>query len=566
MAPSRAAAERKIALCVSSWSADSTLYAWTFAKNYFLRKQRDANGTQVLSPLDRLFIVHVWREGKHRERERWSTGGPLLRGLDVALANYRHTVVELEPMNGNVHSALLDFAVREDVDILILGSRESKGAVHKLVQPGSMGSTSDSVKARCKCPCLIVRPATARNEKMRIRSNVNLGALLEAQGGYHAAFDAAFSARAAAAAAPQADDMRKVVLAFEGLDVGRRMLAWAAQYVLFPDDEVFVVHCNKVARAGVKGARKAAAAASAAAVTGAEAEEDDVDEEVLAAVAEELPKIHVALCIQLKEDVKAGLCELAEAHGADLLVVGHAHSSRLRKTFTTSTASHLAHHAPCPTLIIPYKHLGLEPAQSEVLPGEEAAAAAAAVAGEKGGAVGGRRGSVGRLDADQGGQCASSGALEWLAEISPRGLRPAPNTAPPAAAAGPSQASTPTAALTPSLGSGRGGSGGGRGMERSVFAAAPAGNGAAHVQVDGASGGAASRLMASPPGAWQAPPEAPLAAELQRQLHERTCENAALKEQVRVLQTQLQALSASAAPGPPIPVSPACHAAAAPTV
>ena len=68
----------------------------------------------------------------------------------------------------------------------------------------------------------------------------------------------------------------------------------------------------------------------------------------------------------VQEDVKAGLCELAEAHGADLLLIGHAHSSRLRKTFTTSTASHLAHHAPCPTLIIPYKYLGLEPAQSEV--------------------------------------------------------------------------------------------------------------------------------------------------------------------------------------------------------
>ena len=39
---------------------------------------------------------------------------------------------------------------------------------------------------------------TARNEKMRIRSNVNLGALLEAQGGYHAAFDAAFSVSAPA--------------------------------------------------------------------------------------------------------------------------------------------------------------------------------------------------------------------------------------------------------------------------------------------------------------------------------------------------------------------------------
>lgn len=39
--------------------------------------------------------------------------------------------------------------------------------------------------------CVLMQ--TARNEKMRIRSNVNLGALLEAQGGYHAAFDAAFS-------------------------------------------------------------------------------------------------------------------------------------------------------------------------------------------------------------------------------------------------------------------------------------------------------------------------------------------------------------------------------------
>jgi len=36
-----------------------------------------------------------------------------------------------------------------------------------------------------------------------------------------------------------------VVLAFEGLDVGRRMLAWAAHFVLFPDDEVFVVLCSK---------------------------------------------------------------------------------------------------------------------------------------------------------------------------------------------------------------------------------------------------------------------------------------------------------------------------------
>jgi hypothetical protein len=65
-------------------------------------------------------------------------------------------------------------------------------------------------------------------------------------------------ARAQAATAPRADDARKVVLAFEGLDVGRRMLAWAAHFVLFPDDEVFVVICSKArARAAARTTRGA---------------------------------------------------------------------------------------------------------------------------------------------------------------------------------------------------------------------------------------------------------------------------------------------------------------------
>lgn len=41
--------------------------------------------------------------------------------------------------------------------------------------------------------------------------------------------------------------------------------------------------------------------------------------------------------------------------------------------------------------------------------------------------------------------------------------------------------------------------------------------------------GAAARQTASPPGAWRAPPEGPLVSELQRQLQERTRENASLK-------------------------------------
>ncbi len=32
-------------------------------------------------------------------------------------------------MNGNVHSALLDFAVREEIDILILGAQPWQGVI-----------------------------------------------------------------------------------------------------------------------------------------------------------------------------------------------------------------------------------------------------------------------------------------------------------------------------------------------------------------------------------------------------------------------------------------------------
>lgn len=67
-----------------------------------------------------------------------------------------------------MHSTLLDFAAREGIDIMILGSKESKGTVQKLVQPGGMGaSTSDTVKSKSKCPCLIVRPAVRFLDTLR---------------------------------------------------------------------------------------------------------------------------------------------------------------------------------------------------------------------------------------------------------------------------------------------------------------------------------------------------------------------------------------------------------------
>lgn len=52
-------------------------------------------------------------------------------------------------------------------------------------------------------------------------------------------------------------------------------------------------------------------------------------------------------------DVKDQLCDFAEEHAVDLLVVAASSSVGFKKAFGTSTSSHLAHHAPCPTLVLP---------------------------------------------------------------------------------------------------------------------------------------------------------------------------------------------------------------------
>jgi len=40
----------------------------------------------------------------------------------------------MQPMNGNVHSALLDFAVREEIDILILGAQPWQGVIRGVLR------------------------------------------------------------------------------------------------------------------------------------------------------------------------------------------------------------------------------------------------------------------------------------------------------------------------------------------------------------------------------------------------------------------------------------------------
>ena len=69
-----------------------------------LQKQRDATGMEVLSKLDKLYVVHVFKDGKkEKDKDKWCAGGPLLPGMRVALAKFPHQVVEIDVR----HSPLL---------------------------------------------------------------------------------------------------------------------------------------------------------------------------------------------------------------------------------------------------------------------------------------------------------------------------------------------------------------------------------------------------------------------------------------------------------------------------
>ena len=72
---------------------------------------------------------------------------------------------------------------------------------------------------------------------------------LHCEGAINARLAALAPAGGHAAAAGTDSEVRRVCLAFESVEVGQHMLAWATKYCLFPDDEVYIVHCfSKVRR------------------------------------------------------------------------------------------------------------------------------------------------------------------------------------------------------------------------------------------------------------------------------------------------------------------------------
>lgn len=324
--------ERKVAFCVKHWSSDATLYSWTWAKQYFLRKQIDEAGNETLSPIDKLYVVHV-KQGKDQKERAWSAGGPLLPSLQMALARYPHTIIELE--GSHMYSAILDFTEKAGVDVLILGSKETSTSLLTKLVPGQMGL---SQQLNSKAACLIVRPASARNDKMRINSQRNLGAAMEqAAAGPGARASLPQSVKASVlTASPEVNERRKVVIAYDGFDTGRQMLTWAAKFCLAAEDELFLLQ-YQVSQKGKRGHNEGVEDG------GAHLEQED------------LMGLTVSQSVSLMGDPKAQICSFCENESMDLLVVTSTLRGRIKKALSPmgGVSSQLASEAPCPVLVLP---------------------------------------------------------------------------------------------------------------------------------------------------------------------------------------------------------------------
>jgi nucleotide-binding universal stress UspA family protein len=446
---------RKVAFLVAEWSHPTTVLSWAWLRKDFLRVRRAAPAPAPAparpAPLgacprrrrrrpplsltarppapprppppqrdkDELVIVHAGREAG----DAWKAAGPLGPGLDAALAGWPHTV---ESLAGRLPAGLAAFLRARAVDVVVLDEDlPAQGGLSALVQ----GSPSEWVKANVHVPFVIVRPSAVRNARLRLAPDV------PPEGGSPGAGrprsrSGAGSPEGAGGAGPAG---RRVAIAYPSAVVGRRLLERARVLVLSPHDEVFVVHAVRdgapalirrsttalsaslrrklaLGGGGERGERGDGAAAAAAAADSAAA----ADTAPLGAA--ELAGFNAHLNVTLKGDPRAAVASFCESADIELLIISTRTGSRLRKTLTGGSISGaLIDRAPCPCFVVPFRALGLSPAEEEEAAGAGAASfsprgsgaavAAAAAAAELGAAaaappaLSSRPSSAGALDA-----------------------------------------------------------------------------------------------------------------------------------------------------------------------
>ena len=327
--------KRTVCLCVAEWSNRTTVLAWAWLRQYFLRKE-----------LDEIYIVHT---GK---KEAWDRGGPLNDDLETCLVGWKHHVYSL---SGSLKSNIRDFLEEHDINLVVVGEDFPK-------QGGFIGSrmlsesTSDWVKTHVGRPFIIIRQDSVVNQHLRISSGENPMSPTRRY---------CSGSLSHKSLSPENAPKRKIAIAYSTPDVGYQMMEVARRFVLLPGDEVFVVHCTGADKYAVykqtKSFFKHLSNIGLPMSTPSPIRSGDREgyETHLELAADLLDDYNAHLDIVLKGDPKQLVTEFCENEGIDLLIISSRSAGRLRKTMSGgSVSSHLINKAPCPCLVFPLRCLG----------------------------------------------------------------------------------------------------------------------------------------------------------------------------------------------------------------
>ena len=327
------AAPRRVALCVFSWSSTTTVVAWAWLRQYFLRQS-----------LDTLYIIHTG------SKEDWDQAGPLTPGLHESLAGWDYKIFSF---SGSLQSNIVGFLTENDVNLVLVGEDFPRGGRFLTKNNPLTASPAEWVKSHVDVPFMIIRQdSVLRLRGLRISDS-----------------DMSLSPMSPKSPSRNCSSARRIAVAYSDEDVGRKMLMLARKMVLLPKDEVYMVHCspnhgnvgNVVGgqlvkmRTQLTRISKRVGGGSRAGSTGGELDLDDSASHDVTTFGPD-----VAKAVVLKGgDPRSLMSEFCASKSVDLLIISSRSAGRLRKTITGgSVSSYLINNVACPSLVIPLKILG----------------------------------------------------------------------------------------------------------------------------------------------------------------------------------------------------------------
>lgn len=341
-------APRRVALCVYEWSSTTTVVAWAWLRQYFLRRS-----------VDELYIIHTGHKAG------WDAPGPLSPALDESLAGYEHKIFSY---SGSLKSNIVDFLKINAVDLVLVGEDFPRGGKFLTSNPLS-SSPAEWVKSHVSVPFMIIRQdSVLRIRGLRISDS-----------------DAPLSPMSPKSPSRNCSSARRIAIAYSDERVGMSMLSLARKMVLLPNDEVYMVHCahpgNVVGGQLMK--MRDSLTRMRGKVGGTTAMQKDTPggnhcrsgsssgelEEVGEVSSGTFFGRDVAKTVILKggssgshkesRDPRHLISQFCENYSVDLLIISSRSAGRLRKTITGgSVSSFLINKVACPCLVIPLKMLG----------------------------------------------------------------------------------------------------------------------------------------------------------------------------------------------------------------